>query len=219
MLGRRHVVSPATGPVPSRRAHRPGTRPWRRGLLRSALASSCLLGLGAATGACGTGPTASVATSTTSSPGGVSDPLSAGIAAEQAGHLTAAIRDYRVVLGREPSDVYALYDLGTVAQQQGRPGAAAADYRRALAVDPVFQPALYNLAIALAPNEPEVAISEYRRLERLDPGDAIVEFNLGVLLDRSGHEAAGESQILAAIKKEPSLVRLLPKLRSPSAKS
>ena len=65
----------------------------------------------------------------------------AGLAAQQRGESVTAAEDYAIVLGLDPSDKFARYDLGILQQDAGRTGDALALYMSALREDPSFAPA------------------------------------------------------------------------------
>jgi Flp pilus assembly protein TadD len=163
--------------------------------------------------ACGSATAASHRTSAdlpTTRAGVASSLVSAAVEAEKYKRYAQARSDLVEVLEINPHNAYAYYDLGTVDQGLGR-ASAASDYRHALALDPDFRPAMFNLASSLTGSSPRAAAAEYRRLERVDPNDPDVEFNLGLVLESIGEKAAGRAQLLAAIKKDPSLLGRLPR--------
>ena len=77
----------------------------------------------------------------------------AGLAAQEAGEAVTAAEDYAIVLGLNPSDKFARYDLGILQQDAGRVGEALALYRSVLRNDPAFKPARLRIASLLQPSD------------------------------------------------------------------
>jgi tetratricopeptide (TPR) repeat protein len=67
--------------------------------------------------------------------------LEAGQSAQKAGEAVTAAEDYAIVLGLDPSNKFARYDLGILQQNAGRVGDALVLYMSALRDDPSFAPA------------------------------------------------------------------------------
>ncbi len=74
-----------------------------------------------------------------------------GLAAQEAGHAVTAAEDYTIVLGLNPSDNFARYNLGILQQDAGRVGDALALYTSALRTDPAFAPARLRIGSLLQP--------------------------------------------------------------------
>jgi tetratricopeptide (TPR) repeat protein len=72
-----------------------------------------------------------------------------GLAAQEAGHAVTAAEDYAIVLGLNPSDNFARYNLGILQQDAGRVGEALALYTSALRTDPAFAPARLRIGTLL----------------------------------------------------------------------
>lgn len=70
----------------------------------------------------------------------------AGLAAQQRGENVTAAEDYAIVLGLEPSNKFARYQLGTLQQNAGRTSEALALYMSALRDDPSFTAASQRIA-------------------------------------------------------------------------
>jgi tetratricopeptide (TPR) repeat protein len=137
--------------------------------------------------------------------------LQAGIKLQTDGHLAAAKQLYQQVLAKQPSNVYALYDLGSIAQQQGQNVEALSQYGKALTANPTFVPALYNEAVIYTGTDPVLAISLYRQIVHIDPTQAGSHLNLG-LLELSHHERAQAiNDVAIATKDDPTLVPRVPK--------
>jgi hypothetical protein len=126
------------------------------------------------------------------------------------GQRNEALADFNAAIALDPADTDAVFDLGVVDQRLGRVAAAEAAYDRAHFLDPRFTPALYNKAVLDSSTNPVEAIGLYRRVLQIKPGDPDSEFNLGLLLVRSGQNAEGEQLIHAAVLAEPSLAARIP---------
>lgn len=177
--------------------------PRRLPVLRAAL----VLTTGLALAACSN--SSSATTTTTDSPATVL--FNAGLTAEQHGGYRQATNDFGGVLQLQPRSYLADYDLGVADAALKRTSAAKAAYGRAIAIAPSFRSALYNLALLDSTADPDQAVPLFIKLETIDPGDPNVEYNYGLLLERTGRVKAGEAQLGAAIKAEPSLRTDLPK--------
>lgn len=134
------------------------------------------------------------------------DALAAGLAAHQKGDLAAAASRYREVLVHDPGNQYAYYNLGLIDQTNGALDSAESNYRLALDSDPYFTPALFNLAIVRADlGDEEEAVTLYHQVIDLEPKNAAAHLNLGFALRDIGHRAAGDRQIVIALKLDQSL--------------
>ncbi len=150
--------------------------------------------------------TLSGCSTTKSSTGTGPNLLAQGVAAQQAGDLATASKDYNAVLQSDPKNTSALYDLGLIAQGQGNRAEAASDYGKALAIDPNLGSALYNLAIVrVALGDRGGAEGLYRKAIAADPNNPDPYFNLGVLLRDSGRTAEGDAEIAKADALDPAL--------------
>jgi tetratricopeptide (TPR) repeat protein len=165
---------------------------WTRGVSFVAVGVTSALLLSA----CGSSPSATQS---------VDQELTAGVAAQNAGNYTTAVQDYNKVLASDPKNATALYDLGDVDQLQNLPADAKARYLAALAIDPDFISAMYNLATIDASTSPNDARVLYDQIIQLSPGYADAHFNLGYVLISLGHPAAGQAQIDAGVRLDPSL--------------
>ena len=177
-----------------------------------------LLTLTGVTASCRGGDSAAPATTSTT----VSEAdkrLQQGLANQEAGALDKAREDFLAVISQDPTNKVAYYDLGVVAQQQNDVDAAADAYRKALDIDPQYQPALFNLAVLLAPVEPETAEDLYRKLLAINPNDANVHFNLGLLLRQMGRQSEGNAEVARALELKPELASRLPTTTAPTSTS
>lgn len=101
-----------------------------------------------------------------------SDPLSAGLAAHQAGDLDRARALYREALAANPAQPDALRLLAIAHLRQGRPAEAAALLRRALAIRPDFAAGWAELATVLRDaGLPAEAALCWREALSLSPGE------------------------------------------------
>lgn len=133
------------------------------------------------------------------------DPLQAGLKAQLEGKTNDAIRDYQLVLQKDPHNKFAYYNLGLIDQLAGRNDAAELKYRTALQTDPDFAPALYNLAILRTGPAPEEAVALYRHVIALRPGDPSAHLNLGYLLISLKQVAEGKAELDRAVALNPAL--------------
>jgi tetratricopeptide (TPR) repeat protein len=140
--------------------------------------------------------------------------LTAGLAAQDAGHIALATADYKAAVAKAPTSTtasYANYDLGDLAQiDEKDPSAAETYYRAALATDPRLVNAIYNLAIVLTPSSPRAAEGEYLQAIALDPGDSDAHLNLAFLYLSQGDATAAHKEFADATSLDPSLASRIP---------
>jgi hypothetical protein len=136
--------------------------------------------------------------------------LQEGIAADAKGNLALARNDFGAILSVDPANTDAYFDLGVVDQKAGLSALAATEYRQAFFLNPTFAPALFNLAILTASTSPSKAIALYRQILTIKPDDPNTEFNLGILLVRTGQSVEGQAMLAKAIHTNPSLRASLP---------
>jgi hypothetical protein len=136
--------------------------------------------------------------------------LEAGITANARENLARARSDFGAILNVDPANIDAYFDLGVVDQKAGRSGLAAVEYQHAFFLDPRFAPALFNLAILTASTSPSKAIALYHQILTIEPSDPNTEFNLGVLLVRTGRSVEGQTMLENAFQTDPSLRSKLP---------
>lgn len=119
--------------------------------------------------------------------------LAEGLALQSAGQTDQAKAKYNEVLGLDPRDKYALYNLGVIEQTAGNPAGSITFYRRTLDSDPSFNSARYNLALALRDTgDTAGAIAELEAVLANDPNGIGTLVNLGNLLVQSGDAARGQ---------------------------
>src|SRR5204862_299195 len=80
--------------------------------------------------------------------------MTAGFAAERAGHAAAAIRLDRRALAADPGAAPAANDLGVLLARQGKDDAAVAALRRAVGADEDYAVGWFNLGVVLAGQGP-----------------------------------------------------------------
>ena len=133
------------------------------------------------------------------------DPLTRALTAHAEGDLDEATRLYEDVLGSDPENKFAHYNLGLIAQSQGRSDEAIDAYERAIKVDPRFVAPLFNLAVLHTESQPDEAIQLYRRVIAVEPDHAGAHLNLGFLLKDNGKEDEGNALLDKAVELDPSL--------------
>ncbi len=175
---------------------------------RSVLRVAALLATGLVLAGCSNSASTAVTTTTESA---ATLLFTSGLAAVQQARYQQAITDFGAVLQLQPRSYVAAYDLGVADTGLKRTFAAEAAYRRALSVAPTYRSALYNLALLYSTTDPDEAINLFAKLETIHPGDPNVEFNYGLVLEHVGQVKAGEAQLTAALKADPSLRQDLPK--------
>jgi tetratricopeptide (TPR) repeat protein len=136
--------------------------------------------------------------------------LTAGLAAQAKGDIATATSDYTTVLGLDPKNKFAYYDLGLIDQEAGRNAQAENEYRQSLTIDPNFEVALFNLAILRTQPAPQEAVDLYRHAITLSPRDAGAHLNLGFLLESLGQRAEGITELKLAIGIQPALSSRVP---------
>ena len=124
--------------------------------------------------------------------------------------MDQAFNNYKNAVAKDPSNMFALYDLGHIDQDRGDVAEAATEYRSALRVDPMFADALYNMGVLDAPVDPTGAINYYTQDLKVQPTNASANFNLGVLLIDRGMTAQGDSYLETGLRLNPSLSSDLP---------
>ena len=111
-----------------------------------------------------------------------------GVAAQQRGDFTTAVRDYRQVLKLEPNQISARANLGAALSHLGRFDEAIAEYRSALQMDPANKDIRLNLALALyKKGDYQQASREFEQVRSVDAGDPRVLTLLGDCQLRLGH--------------------------------
>ena len=133
-------------------------------------------------------------------------PLQRGLQAHVDGDLDAAVAAYQEVLGEDPENKLALYNLGLVEQSRGNNEDAEKYYRSTLEVDAEYTPALFNLAILrTAGDDDEEAVELYQRVVDIDPKNAGAYLNLGFALQALGRDEEAEEAFNTAIELDPSM--------------
>jgi tetratricopeptide (TPR) repeat protein len=123
-----------------------------------------------------------------------------------ANNLPEATRLYNEILGSDPGNKYAHFNLGQIAQTSGDLDTAITQYLAALESDPDYGPALYNSGLAYGANEDLTnGIAMLRRALVVSPESARTMFNLGTMLIADGSEAEGADFIAQAVAIDPTL--------------
>jgi hypothetical protein len=133
-----------------------------------------------------------------------------GLSAQRSGDIAGAISDYQAALRADPGNFYAHFDLGTIYQQRGDLTNAALQYQDALRTNPTFGPALYNLAVLETPTAPASAISYFEQDLQVEPDNASANFDLGILLIKSGKVASGDGYVQKGVRLNPALAKSIP---------
>jgi tetratricopeptide (TPR) repeat protein len=136
--------------------------------------------------------------------------LAAGLQAQKAGDTQAAKQLYQQVIAKDPSNVYAHYNLGVIAQQAKDNSTALREYGAALAANPRYVPALYNEATIYGDSNPALAITTYQQVISLQKQSPTAYLNLGLLEVKSGQKQKGYADLLTALHQDPSLAAGLP---------
>jgi len=126
------------------------------------------------------------------------------------GNLAAARNDpqeaeryYRAALDVDDLFYPAKMNLALLLSQQGRDGEAANLLREVLAAYPDNYDAMYWLALLSAAEQPREAVDLLRSAARGMPGDGRVRYNLGLLLQQLGEDAAAEATLQEALALDP----------------
>ncbi|MFI5681879.1 tetratricopeptide repeat protein [Streptomyces cellulosae] len=138
------------------------------------------------------------------------DLLQTGIRQGENKDFAGATRSFRKVLGLEPANKFAWYNLGVIAQRDNRTADARAAYDHALKIDPGFESALYNKAILLGPTDTDQAIVILRDIVDADPKAATAYLHLGQALARKGRHGEAEDAFGHAVHADSSLQQLVP---------
>lgn len=137
--------------------------------------------------------------------------VQAGLLQLNQGKNDAALTTFQQAADKQPSNVFAHYNIGVILQQQGKTAEALAAYGRALVAKPDYVPALFNSAIIYAATDAELAMSTYRRIIKLQPQAPTAYLNLGLLEAAAGQVAQAKKDLATAIKQDGSLVTAIPK--------
>lgn len=142
--------------------------------------------------------------------------LDAALAAHAVGEVESAATGYRYVIGLDPQNKFAYYNLGLIEQSANQAADAERDYRAALNIDPGYVPALFNLAVLETEGDPAEAERLYRRALSADDANAAAHFNLGLLLIRVGRTDEGNAQIGRGVQLDPKLQSRVPPSSEPA---
>jgi Flp pilus assembly protein TadD len=121
-----------------------------------------------------------------------------------------ATATFRKVLGLDPKNTFATYNLGYLAQLQGDDVTALQRYAATLDSDRTFAPALYNLAILTEPSDLHAAVALYRRDIAVKPDDAPAYMRLGFALKHLGQDEEADQLLQRGVQLDPSLAGAAP---------
>jgi len=127
------------------------------------------------------------------------------------GKKEEAIREYRMLVEKNPSDVGGYMALGTLLDQSGDVAGAKAAYEKALELQPKFAAAANNLAWLIA-NSPEPDLGEALRLSLMAkeafPEDPYIADTLGWIHYKRGSHKLALTQFAMATDKVPDMPTL-----------
>ncbi|MBO4162223.1 MULTISPECIES: tetratricopeptide repeat protein [Micromonospora] len=145
------------------------------------------------------------------------DLLKLGVEQGQAGDYDAAKASFEKVVAAEADNKFAWFNLGFIAQSRNQADEAISNYDKALAADADYKPALYNKAIALEGKEPATSMEIYRKVVSIDTTSSTAYLRLGMLLSKSGDEAAARDAFKAAIRLDKELTSAVPAKYRPTS--
>ena len=112
----------------------------------------------------------------------------AGVAAEKAGHLDEAEKDFQSVIRQGGKVAFVHHNLGTVYQQRGDHARAIAEFREAIRLQPEFAPPHILLgASLLATHKVPEAIRELERAVELAPREPTARLELARAYESAGN--------------------------------
>lgn len=117
----------------------------------------------------------------------------------------AATTTFANVLGLDPKNAVAHYNLGYIAQQAGHDDQAVKEYDAALAASPDFAFALYNKAILLEGSDLEMSVKLYRKAIAAEPKNAAAHMRLGFALVHLGKQSEGGDELARGIQLDPAM--------------
>jgi Tfp pilus assembly protein PilF len=121
---------------------------------------------------------------------------------DRAGQLSEAERHYRAAIGADPSSAAAVNDLALCQARQGRLESAAGTLRQAILMRPDKPLYRNNLATILV----ELGKTDEARQQLVAAYEpAVANYNLGLLLARSGKSDAAAASFRDAIALDPSM--------------
>jgi Flp pilus assembly protein TadD len=127
------------------------------------------------------------------------------------GKKEEAIKEYRMLVEKNPSDVKGHMALGTLLDQSGDVAGAKASYEKALELQPKFAAAANNLAWLIA-NSPEPDLGEALRLSLMAkeafPEDPYMADTLGWIHYKRGSHKLALTQFAMATEKVPEMAIL-----------
>lgn len=136
--------------------------------------------------------------------------LQTGIKQAEKKDFSGATRSFRQVLGLNPANKFAWYNLGVIAQDGHRTADARAAYDKALKIDPNFVSALYNKAILLESSDTDEAIDLLKHIVGAAPRAATAYLHLGRALAKQGRDGEAGDAFGFAVRADPSLQQFVP---------
>jgi tetratricopeptide (TPR) repeat protein len=114
----------------------------------------------------------------------------AGVAAEKAGRLDEAEKDFQQVLRQGGNLAFVHHDLGTVYQQRGDHGRAIAQFREAIRLQPNYTaPHILLGASLLATGKVPEAVHELEQAVKLEPREPLAHVELAKAYERANNLA------------------------------
>lgn len=135
-------------------------------------------------------------------PASLRELFQAGVAAEKAGHLDEAEKDFRSVLRQGGNVAFVHHNLGTVYQQRGDHARAITEFREAIRLQPQFAASHILLGASLrATREFPEAIRALERASELAPQEPAVHLELAKVYDLVGDPfgVVSQNQILCTL--------------------
>ncbi len=112
------------------------------------------------------------------------------------GDYSLAEKEFRHVLGREPENIVALFNLGFILSRTGGYPEAVEVLEKVTRLRPDHPDASYYLGLAaMKSGDPARARTAFEQAIRLDPDHPGARFNFGQLLMRLGEKQAAEEQL------------------------
>lgn len=141
--------------------------------------------------------------------GNVSELITQGQVALDAGRLADAEKAYRDALTRDARSADAQYGLGSVYVRQGNLAAAESAYRAALSSNPNMSSAHLNLGVVYYRMEQlSKAADEFKAVLRLEPNDAQALYLLAAVRIQNKELVEAEKLLIQAKQAEPDLAEV-----------
>jgi Tfp pilus assembly protein PilF len=177
----------------------------RRTAIPALLAVAALLA-----GCSGGSHAVSSSTTTADQADAVNQLLAIGIKQAEGKQFVQAQTTFQDLLGLDPGNEYAWYNLGLIAQTENNPKTAISDYQQALKTNPRYTSAMYNEAIALGPTDRQEALSLYKQIVAINPKAATAYLQLSFLYEQMGDHTAAVAARSKATTLDPQLGSVSP---------